>query len=1697
MSTLFGKRAERFLSVLLSVTVIVWSLGLFALTASVASAATLNEGDIIRGPDGIKVYIINAKGFKRHIFNPEVFNMYGHLKWSNIKAVDQTTLDSYKTSDLYRADGDQKVYQTANDGIKRWFNMTGEQFIASGYSFNQVFVVNPKERDFYATGAEITTATTAKGLTVMLAGTDAASKVAAMGSQDVVFSTAKLTAGADAVKVNSITVERGLIGDGGIAADADFTNVKLYRNSVATENKLGSTLTLNTTTHTATFTNLNWTVNAGQTDTLIITGSLKTTGIVGNVMMLGLRSSSAISATDNPTISGTFPMFGSKVSPATTAVGSFELDVLATPADASPLSGSTDQHVARLSFDSNTEDFRLDSVKITQIGTATPSDISNLKLKYGTTVLATIPALASNNTGTFNLTAVSTTAPENIIKAGNARNFDVYVDITAGITTSRTIDISVQQASDVVSVGQTSGGVVTLLANGGGAYAADSGAAHTISQGSNSVALSAAYNPSAANYIKGTSNNKITALRFSASNSEAIRVTQLTITEQGTSGDSDISSVRLTEVGSGGEIGATLATGTISSGSVQFGTNDINAYDSDYLFEVAKGSNKDVYVVADLPTGADDTKTIIMSVAAATDVKADGVSSQTDIPAASITGTATGNTHNIDANGVVTISSSSTTAAATYVKGAQDKEFARFTFTASAGEDITVSAMNLLAVNSSNVALSTANSPTDVRVYKESVTTANLLGTVSSPASGVANFSFTDVVTAGTVRTYIVTGDIPTTNSASTISLEIDAEADVTAIGNASGVTGTAVTDGTFSVQGNDMTVATGNLGVIASSLPVYTNVTEKSNNVEVARFVLTSGSNGETVRVSSFKVTLKGTAGNSLSVDAADLSQITLYDVNGGDIAGTGVKTKVVGSLTSSAATFSGLTIDIPSGQQKVLGVKVNIGDSSRTTPNIVMGVENYYTDVSASGLESLSTVYANQLFKSGVAATLFAALPLADLDLTTQLTDADDELSEYGVPALGISAVGNGDVILIDSEQILVNAAATSTLRADVTTATDRAGFAGTTAAAHSTTGVPIILVVGGNTVLESANNTSAYADGDGAVTFTTTVAATFAAGQLMAAYDLDVDNQDDDIRLITAVSANGLTLTTVDAYSGTAVSEVAGANGVHVQLTNYGQAQLVQASGTLTLAVASGTPKASQVVAGSTAVEFSRVKLTSLYEPINITKVVFTRTGDTGVDNHMGAGADTDFASVYIQNLTNPTWGPNGNGKSNSIQISGGVATFNLSEADALIVDHNAVNGIEIALKGNLNTVTTGVTSGDAPKFYIAALNTTNLTAKGGSTGTTLSSFTAGTPTPATATNFNAQTITKGVLSVALNSGSLSGTQTRGSNQTILKLDFDSDNAGSVSTFRAGTLNEATATTTDFSPTPAGSDTDGTWAVISNGAGGAETIGADSTNYIGSAGGMLYTDGGTATAAGGGIEYASVSLDVSDYTGLGFWLRPGVAANQITVTLRSAAATSTEVIAASSLEAAHWYFIDVPFDALDTDSVDKAAVTDIEFTVTSGQTTSDTFTVDKLYFYKDKVKVNMASNAGLDGTETAAHTTSADLKDAGGTTLATGYYSGNRSATAAAETNAGFITFIPTTQFTIPTSGSTLSVVADTSALISAVSKTLSMTMSLGSADNNGAVTDGDIFWWDESFNLSDNSLRLTSGATNPLASGTISY
>ncbi len=122
-----------------------------------ANAITaINDGDLIKTLDSNDVYIIKGE-YKRLILNPEIFNQYGHLKWENIKIVNQEEVNKYVVSDLVRAVGDDKVYRLyPNDdtGEKRWIK-TAEDFNGFGYKTEAIYEINSFERDFYINGIDL------------------------------------------------------------------------------------------------------------------------------------------------------------------------------------------------------------------------------------------------------------------------------------------------------------------------------------------------------------------------------------------------------------------------------------------------------------------------------------------------------------------------------------------------------------------------------------------------------------------------------------------------------------------------------------------------------------------------------------------------------------------------------------------------------------------------------------------------------------------------------------------------------------------------------------------------------------------------------------------------------------------------------------------------------------------------------------------------------------------------------------------------------------------------------------------------------------------------------------------------------------------------------------------------------------------------------------------------------------------------------------------------------------------------------------------------------------------------------------------------------------------------------------------------------------------------------------------------------
>jgi len=102
---------------------------------------------------GIKVYALNDVGYKRHIFNPDIFNSYG-LSWADVADINNTEYGFYPDCNLIRQDGDEKVYYI--DGTtKRWVKSI-EAFNANNFKWEAIQIINATDMNHYTNGADIT-----------------------------------------------------------------------------------------------------------------------------------------------------------------------------------------------------------------------------------------------------------------------------------------------------------------------------------------------------------------------------------------------------------------------------------------------------------------------------------------------------------------------------------------------------------------------------------------------------------------------------------------------------------------------------------------------------------------------------------------------------------------------------------------------------------------------------------------------------------------------------------------------------------------------------------------------------------------------------------------------------------------------------------------------------------------------------------------------------------------------------------------------------------------------------------------------------------------------------------------------------------------------------------------------------------------------------------------------------------------------------------------------------------------------------------------------------------------------------------------------------------------------------------------------------------------------------------------------------
>ncbi len=1007
-----SKKLQKAISVTTSVTTILWLSGVAALAPMAAFAATINEGDIIKTATNPDVYIakyVGSKSFKRLILNPDVFNSYGHLKWSNLKTVTQAEMDAFTTSELVRALGDTKVYKlipNGDVGTKQWMNMSAEAFTAGSWDWDSVYVINNVDRDNYTLGSDITggssvspsTSGVAGSLSVALASDTPAAGVAVEKAARVPFTKVAFTAGASDVTITAIVAQRT-----GLASDSALSSVALIDN--ATNLQVGLNQTLNAD-HQITLRET-LTIPANTTKYYTLAANMPTVldSYAGQVAALSL-----VSVTTTATISGALPLTGNgQTINATLAIGTFSGD------QGSLHAATTTKEVGTVNFNfsglklvaGSVEDITIYSIRFNQSGSASASDLANIVVSDGTTSYATVVS----SDGKYFTASFGTAGL--VIAKGLSKEFTIKGDIASG--SARTIKFDIYRSTDIVVKGNVYGYYLTVDTDttypfNTGTNPVFMGATITIGSGSLRVDKSSTGAP-AANITIGATGQLLGSFDFVVAG-EAVNVASMVVniaTTTSTNNGGGLTNIVLTKAD--GTILAGPVDSTYSSSAVQLAT-----FSGTVTFPVG---TTQVLVKGNLGTtwSANDTIIVSFSTAASKVTSITGGTTGNNITATPASNVLA-NTMTIKAGSLV-VSVAGTPVAQTVIRGITGYTFANYIFDASAsGEDIKVTT---IALQDTEGAGASGAELTTMQLW-DGTTALNTGTNVVSPSDGTTGavaYTFTLdvplVITKGTSKTVALKGNIvgnASSGSTNTHGWGLIASAAVTATGVS---TTLDVAETVNAATGQLMTIASAGQysAVLDSSTPtgklIAANTT--GNIMTVLKFYATS----EQVNVTKIRLSL-----NNASSTGNDLSQVYIYD--GATLLGQGVLGigNAQGKTANASTTFTLTTpLQVPANTSKLVTIKADIAQiltaSTVATAGHRIAIDYYgSTDTSenvATGASSGTQIAGYSATTAQTEAMILKSVPTVAL---VALTDTVLSNSTMAIFKFSVAADVKGDIDL-----------------------------------------------------------------------------------------------------------------------------------------------------------------------------------------------------------------------------------------------------------------------------------------------------------------------------------------------------------------------------------------------------------------------------------------------------------------------------------------------------------------------------------------------------------------------------------------------------------------------------------------------------------------------------------------------------------
>ena len=724
------------------------------------------------------------------------------------------------------------------------------------------------------------------GALTVTAGTQPANSLAPQSASRVPFTTFTLTAGANDVTVNSITVERV-----GLANDAVFSGIVLLKSDGM---QIGVAKTLNSSSQVTV--GEPWVIKAGTSQTLTVAGNMAASLSSYSGQVTGLN---VVAVNTSASVSGSLPITGANhtinstlsLGTATLALSSYDPNSAQTKEI-----GVTNYKFAGIRVTTGSvEDVKLWSVRWNQSGTASANDIANVKIYVaGTAYDGVVSADGKYYSAVF---------PDGIlVKKGSSEDIYIQGDLVGTNSAARTVQFDLYKNTDLYLSGTTYGyGIIATASANCNATAstattasefinssttcASSGtigspffSASTITVAAGSVTSISKANSIPAGNVAVNVSNQVLGGFTTDIKGEPISVQEMifAIATTGTWTSSGVLT-NVSIVDPNGLIVATADQPTNAAATLTF--TDTVTFPVGVTTYTIKGK---------VPTGAPQGGTIILS-------------STPSSQWTTVRGQVTGDTISLSSNGAFTmntmtvraaalaISASTQPTARTVIAGAQGFEYARITLDAGgSGENVRFGSIPLRLNGGSQSFAIEESKLTSCQLFDTASPTMalNTGSNVANPSTSVATtttapFAVTFTldqqysVPAGTVKTLSLKCNLSSTaDTASQVQWGVLAGATM----SVTGASGSDVTEVITTGNGQVMTVATGGSYTVTNdSSLLYATAQAGTAGVTLAKFRFTAGAN-EDVDLKQIALLLGNSSASSTPADLVGQS-VTIWN--------------------------------------------------------------------------------------------------------------------------------------------------------------------------------------------------------------------------------------------------------------------------------------------------------------------------------------------------------------------------------------------------------------------------------------------------------------------------------------------------------------------------------------------------------------------------------------------------------------------------------------------------------------------------------------------------------------------------------------------------------------------------------------------------------------------------------------------------